>query len=58
MILLPSQNLAALEQIAERAGESATYTMSGEIVTYRGRNYLLPRSYQANRATDQVLPAQ
>jgi hypothetical protein len=58
MILLPCQNLAALEQIAERAGEAATYTMSGEIVTYRGRNYLLPRNYQANRATDQVMPTQ
>lgn len=58
MILLPSQNLAALEQIAERAGEAATYTMSGEVVTYRGRNYLLPRSYQANRATEQVMPTQ
>lgn len=58
LILLPSQNLSALEQISELAGEGATYTMSGEIVTYRGRNYLLPRSYQANRTTDQVMPAQ
>lgn len=58
MVLLPCQNLTAVEQIAERAGEGATYTVSGEVMTYRGQNYLLLRSYQANRVGDQVMPTQ
>lgn len=58
LVLLPCQNLAAVEQITERAGEGATYSVTGEVMTYRGRNYLLLRSYQANRASDQVMPAQ
>lgn len=58
MVLLPCQNLTAVEQIAERAGEGATYTVSGEVMTYRGQNYMLLRSYQANRVGDQVMPTQ
>jgi hypothetical protein len=58
LVLLPCQNLAAIEQLSERTGEGATYTVTGEVTTYRGRNYLLLRSYQLNRATDQVMPAQ
>jgi hypothetical protein len=58
LVLLPCQNLTAIEQIGERSGEAATYTVTGEVMTYRGRNYLLVRSYQANRASDQVMPAQ
>jgi hypothetical protein len=58
LILLPCLNLANIEQIGERSGEGATYTMSGEVTTYRGHNFLLVRSFQVNRATDQVMPAQ
>lgn len=58
IVLLPCQNLAAVEQIAERSGEGATYTVTGEVLTYRGQNYLLLRSYHANRASDQVMPTQ
>lgn len=58
LVLLPCQNLSAIEQVAERSGEGATYTVTGEVQTYRGRSYLLVRSYKVNRATDQIMPAQ
>jgi len=58
LTLLPCQNLTSIEQVSERAGEGATYTMSGDVFAYRGRNYLLVRSYQVNRASEQVMPVQ
>ncbi|MCC6321017.1 MAG: hypothetical protein IT438_06205 [Phycisphaerales bacterium] len=58
MTLQPCLALAAIESLAERAGEGATYTVSGDVTTYRDRNYLLIRSYKANRVTDQVMPTQ
>ncbi len=58
MLLLPCTNLSAIESIAERMGESATFTISGQVIVYKGRNYLLPTTYTVNRVTDQVLPTQ
>lgn len=58
MVLLPCQNLTSIELISERSGEGATYTVTGDVQTYRGRNYLLLRSYKVNRVSDQVMPAQ
>lgn len=58
MMLLPCTNLSAIESIAERMGEAATFTISGQVIVYKGRNYLLPTTYTVNRVTDQVLPTQ
>lgn len=58
LTLLPCQNLTSIELVSERAGEGATYTMSGDVFAYRGRNYLLVRSYQVNRTSEQVMPVQ
>lgn len=58
MTLLPCANLAAIESISERLGESATFTVSGQVTVYKGRNYLLPTTYTVNRSTDQVIPNQ
>jgi hypothetical protein len=58
LLLVPSQTLMAIEALAERAGEAATYTVSGEVSVYRGRNHLLVRSYRINRPTDQIMPTQ
>ena len=44
--------------LSERAGEGATYTISGDVTTYRDRNYLLVRSYKVNRVADQIMPTQ
>jgi hypothetical protein len=58
MILLPCTNLTAIEALAERLGEAATFTMSGQVTVYRGRNYLLPTTYTVNRVSDHVIPNQ
>lgn len=59
MILLPCQNLAAIDAALDTppaGGESVTFTLSGEVMVYKGRNYLLPTMYVVNRATDIVMP--
>ncbi|MBX3407473.1 MAG: hypothetical protein KF869_12000 [Phycisphaeraceae bacterium] len=58
MVLLPCANLAGIESIAERLGENATFTISGQVLVYKDRNYLLPAMYTVNRAGDQVIPNQ
>ncbi|MFN7020817.1 MAG: hypothetical protein ACK4WH_05755 [Phycisphaerales bacterium] len=58
MTLQPNMALAAIEALSERAGEGATYTVSGDVTVYQDRNYLLVRSYKLNRVTDQILPTQ
>lgn len=58
MVLMPCQALMAMEAIAQRHGDAVTFTVSGEVFVYHNRNYLLPRMYLVNRATDEVLPAQ
>lgn len=58
MMLLPCTNLTAIESLTERLGESVTFTVSGQVTVYRGRNYLLPTTYTVNRTTDQVIPNQ
>lgn len=57
-ILLPSQTLAMIDVLFDRAGDAATYTVSGQVTVYKGRRYLLVRTYKVNRATEQVLPTQ
>lgn len=58
MAMLPCTNLSVIESLAERMGESATFTISGPVTVYHGRNYLLPTTFTVNRATDQVIPNQ
>lgn len=49
MVLMPCLNLMAMERVAERGGESVTFSVSGQVFVYRGRNYLLPTMYVVNR---------
>jgi len=58
MTLLPCTNLSTIESLAERLGESATFTISGQVTVYQGRNFLLPTTCTVNRPTDQVIPNQ
>jgi hypothetical protein len=57
MLLMPCQNLSAIETITDTAGEGTTFTLTGEVHVYKGRRYLLPTMYTVNRASDNVLPA-
>jgi hypothetical protein len=54
MVIMPCQNLMAMERVVERAGESVTFTISGQVFVYKGRNYLLPTLYQVNRRTSEL----
>ncbi len=58
MVLLPCMNLAGMEKILDRAGESVTFTLSGQVFVYKGRNYILPTLYQVNRRGGDVNTAQ
>lgn len=52
MTLMPCLNLQAMERLVERGGESLSFTVSGQVFVYRGRNYLLPTLYVVNRRAD------
>lgn len=58
MILLPCLNLMRLENIAAVQGDKAKVTVSGDVVVYRNKNYLLPRMFIVNRRTDIVVSGQ
>lgn len=54
MTLMPCLNLMSMERVAERGGDSLTFTVSGQVFVYKGRNYILPTMYVINRAGDQM----
>ncbi|MBC7835607.1 MAG: hypothetical protein H7Y88_10985, partial [Phycisphaerales bacterium] len=58
MVLMPCQNLAAMERITAQRGEGATFTVSGQVFAYKGKNYLLPALYIVNRASADLTPVQ
>lgn len=57
MGLMPCLNLQAIEKLAERGSEALSFTVSGQVFVYKGRNFLLPTMYTVNRRGD-VTPAQ
>ncbi len=57
MVLMPCLNLQAIEKLADRGSEALSFTVSGQVFVYKGRNYLLPTMYTVNRRGD-VTPAQ
>lgn len=52
MTLMPCLNLQAMEKLAERGGESLSFTVSGQVFVYKGRNHLLPTLYVVNRRAE------
>lgn len=52
MTLMPCLNLQAMEKLAERGGDSLSFTVSGQVFVYRGRNYFLPTLYAVNRRAE------
>ncbi|MBC7771524.1 MAG: hypothetical protein H7210_03400 [Pyrinomonadaceae bacterium] len=49
LVLMPCEKLMALEKVSEKHGEDVTFTMSGQVFVYNGRNYLLPTNFVINR---------
>jgi hypothetical protein len=58
MVLMPCQKLEAMEKLAERYGESLTFTVTGQVFVYKNRNYLLPATFRVNRAEGDIKTAQ
>jgi hypothetical protein len=57
MIIMPCGLLLAMEQLAASRGDELTFTVSGRVLAYEGRNYLLPILYRVRQPTD-VKPLQ
>jgi hypothetical protein len=57
MVLLPSAQMERLEGLVFRFGDSARYRISGKLVTYKGRQFLLPTLAQVLPPSD-LSPAQ
>lgn len=58
LTLLPNQNLASIESILDAQGESASFTLSGEVMYHAGRGYLLTSMYTVVKPSDNVFPTQ
>jgi len=54
MVIMPCEKLMGIERIAEKHGEDISYTMTGQVFVYNGRNYLLPTNYIVNRPSGDV----
>jgi hypothetical protein len=58
MVVLPCQKLEGMEKLAERYGESLSFTITGQVFVYKNRNYILPATFRVNRAEDDIKSAQ
>ncbi len=57
MIVLPCLNLERMEALAARHGENQTFEVSGMVLTYHRRNFIVPTIYRITREGD-VRPLQ
>lgn len=57
MVLMPCMNLQNMEKAIERTGEGTSFTLSGTVYVYKGRNYILPTMFVVNRRSE-LAPAQ
>jgi len=52
LVLLPSAQMERLEGLVLRHGDSARYRISGKLITYKGRQFLLPTLAQVMPPSD------
>lgn len=52
MVILPCQNLAAMERLAAGAPEEVEFEVTARVLTFQGRNYATPLMFSLLRATD------
>jgi len=50
LIILPCQNLAAMERLAAGAGEEAEFEVTARVLSFQGRNYAMPLMFWLMRA--------
>lgn len=58
MVVLPCQKLEAMEKLAERYGESLSFTVTGQVFVYKNKNYILPATFRVNRSDDDIKSTQ
>ncbi len=58
MTILPCEKLMAMEHVAEKHGDAVSFSLSGQVFVYNGRNFLLPTNYIVNRPNGDVRPLQ
>jgi len=56
MVLMPCMNLQNMEKAVERSGDGTSFTVSGTVYVYKGRNYLLPSMFVVNRRSELAPP--
>ncbi len=52
LVILPCQNLAAMERLAAGAAEEAEFEVTTRVLTFQGRNYAMPLMFSLMRAGD------
>jgi len=52
MLIVPCAMLTNMEAAARTHGEELSFTMSGRVLVYEGRNHVLPILYQVRRPSD------
>jgi hypothetical protein len=52
LLLVPSLALQQMEPLAARAGDGQNIEVSGRVLLYQGRNYLIPTLFQAQSSLD------
>lgn len=52
MVLTPSLNLQRMESYAAKFGEAQTFEVSGRVLAYDGRNYLIPTMFRVQVPSD------
>jgi hypothetical protein len=49
MVLVPCLNLEVMERLAAKQGDGMTFELSGRVMAYRGRNFIIPTMFQVVR---------
>ena len=52
LIVTPTLNLQRMEAWVAKQGETATFELSGRVLAYQGRNYIVPTMYQVYTPND------
>lgn len=59
LILVPCLNTESIERLVGRAGKGPVFVMSGRVLAYEGRNYLIPTLFVVEQDREgNVMPAQ
>lgn len=52
LVILPCQNLSAMEKLAAGQAEEAEFEVTARVLTFQGRNYAMPLMFWLMRGTD------